>query len=194
MEKRRIAVILPAGKLFDRTFETLAAAEQDVGPCEFIRVSTDLSEPKLKSSISALKSANSIIADLTSRNPHIMFLLGYVRALGKPITYITQHAEDFPFDQSTPIVYGADPNFLRAELLAHLSGQHTTPDNKADDPRAKFLSIFGDLLQKHGHEHHGPIFQEDPKIFTLINQDMDLPLVQDIARRGWELGIRVKLM
>jgi hypothetical protein len=195
MEKIRIAVILPAGKLFDRTFEAIGATEQDLGPCEFSRISTDLSGAKLKSAFTKLESANSIIADLTARNPNVMFLTGYARALKKPITFITQHAEDFPFDQSTaPIVYGSDPNFLRTELVAQLSGQRSTPSGKGDDARAKFLSIFGDLLQKHGHEHHGPILEDQPNVYILINQDMDLPLVQDIARRARELKLRVKLM
>ena len=195
MEKIRIAVILPAGKLFDRTFEAIAATEQDLGPCEFIRISTNLSEPKLKSTFTKLESAHSIIADLTARNPNVMFLTGYARALKKPITFITQHAEDFPFDQSTPpIIYGSDPNFLRTELLHLLSGQRSTPSQRGDDARAKFLSIFGDLLQKHGHEHHGPILEDQPNVYILINQDMDLPLVQEISRRARELGIRVKLM
>jgi hypothetical protein len=195
MEKTSIAVILPAGKLFDRTFDAIAATEQDLGPCEFIRISTDLSEPKLKATFNILKSANSIIADLTARNPNVMFLTGYARALKKPITCITQHAEDFPFDPSTAsIIYGSDPNFLRTELLHHLSGQRSTPSGKGDDARAKFLVIFGDLLQKHAHEHQGPILEDQPNIYTLINQDMDLPLVQEISKRARELGIRVKLM
>ena len=195
MEKSRIAVILPAGKLFDRTFDAITAAEPDLGPTEFIRISTDLSESKLKSSFQTLESAHSIIADLTARNPNVLFLTGYARALKKPITCITQRAEDFPFDQSTaPIIYGSDPNFLRTELLHHLSGQRSTPGKTGDDARAKFLSIFGDLLQKHHHEHLGPILEDQPNIYTLINQDMDLSLVQEISRRARDLGIRIKLM
>ena len=195
MEKIRIAVILPAGKLFDRTFDAIVATEQDLGPCEFVRISTDLSESKLKSTFAKLESANSIIADLTARNPNVMFLTGYARALKKPITCITQRAEDFPFDQSTPpIIYGSDPNFLRTELLHQLSDQRSTPSQRGDDARAKFLSLFGDLLQKHAHEHRGPILEDQPNVYTLINQDMDLPLVQDIARRARELNLRVKLM
>ena len=195
MEKIRIAVILPAGKLFDRTFEAIAATEQDLGPCEFIRITTNLSESKLKSAFTKLESANSIIADLTARNPNVMFLIGYARALKKPITFITQNAEDFPFDESTPhIVYGSDPNFLRTELLHLLSDQRSTPSQRGDDARAKFLSIFGDLLQKHGHEHHGPILEDQPNVYILINQDLDLPLVQEISRRARELNLRVKLM
>ena len=186
-------VILPEGKLFDRIFvEGIAPIGQTL-KIELLRLSTDLSTPKLTSTLQALKSGTSVIADLTARNPHVMFLTGYARALEKPITYITQHAEDFPLADS-PIVYGADSNFLRTELLAQFTGQRAAHKNGGNDPRTKFLSIFGDLLQKHGHEHRGAVEQDAPNVFTLVDQNMDLALVQDIARRGRELNIRVRLM
>ena len=192
MQKSRIAVLLPAGKLFDRIFAD-AIVPANLGDLK--RLSTELSDSKLPSTLNAIKSSATVIADLSAHNPHIMFLTGYARALEKPITYLAQHAEDFPFAKSThPIIYNSDLNFLRTELVAQFSGQRTAHNNGADDPRAKFLSTFGDLLQKHAHEHRGPILQDEPNVFTLLEQDMDLALVQDIARRGRELGIRVRLM
>lgn len=196
MEKPRIAIILPTGKIYDRIFiEAIFPA--NLG--EITRLSTDLSEQTLASTLGVLKSSTAVIADLTARNPHVMFLVGCARALQKPLIYLTQHAEDFPLDQSTqPIIYGSDPSYLRSELVALFSGQKTDgsarQNNGAEDPRAKFLAIFGDLLQTHGYEHRGSVLLESPNVYTLLEQDMDLPLVQDIARRGRELGIRVKLM
>lgn len=194
MEKSLLAIILPAGKLFDRTYaEGIVPAAQECGH-QIIRISTDLTEAKLPSTFDALQSATSIIADLTARNSHVMFLLGYSRALNKEVIYLTQHVEDFPFELNNAIVYGSDTTFLRSELTAYWAGQRRAQNNGAEDPRAKFLSIFGDLLQKHGYEHRGPVVQDDPKVFTLLEQEMDLPLVQDIARRARELNIRVRLM
>ena len=194
MEKQRIAVILPAGKLFDRIFSDAIVPVAQVVGHDPIRISTDLAKTKLQPSLDILKSADAIVADLTARNPHIMFLVGYARGLNKPITFLTQHAEDFPFELDGAIVYGSDATYLKNELLAQLSGQRTNQNNGAEDPRARFLSIFGDLLQKHGHEHRGTIRQDEPNVFTLVEQDMDLALVQDIARRARELNLRVRLM
>jgi hypothetical protein len=186
-------VIMPAGKLFDRIFaEGIAPIRPTLG-VELVRLSTDLSAAKIPSTVETLKSCSQVIADVSARNPNVMFLVGCARALEKPITCITQHAEDFPFT-GNPIVYGADPNFLRSELLAQFSGERESAPTSADDARAKFLSLFGDLLQKHRYEHRGTIMQDEPTVFTLIDQEMDLALVQEIARRGRELNIRVRLM
>jgi hypothetical protein len=192
MENPRIAVILPAGKIFDRIFtEAIAAA----GLGELLRISTDLADPKLQAALATLDSCTTVIADVTARNPHAMFLAGYARALKKPILFITQSAEDFPFS-GAPIVYGANTEFLRTELAARLSANRSDPTSTPgeNDARAKFLSIFGDLLQKHRYEHRGPVEQNEPTVFTLIDQDMDLALVQEIARRARELNLRVRLM
>lgn len=193
MEKQRIAVILPAGKIFDRTYTEAILPIATTLNADLTRVPTDLHQ-QLPSALDTLKSAQTIIADLTGLNPHIMFLTGCARALDKPIHFLTQHAETFPF-KTAPIVYTNHLEHLRTDLIASLSSQtNETNSAPAEDPRAKFLSIFGDLLQKHAHEHRGPILQDEPTVFTLLEQDMDLPLVQDIARRARELGFRVRLM
>jgi hypothetical protein len=191
---QQIAVILPAGKLFDRIF-TEAIAPLATQETQLSRISTHLTEPQLTATLQHLANSTSVIADLSARNPNVLFLTGYARALNKPITYITQHAEDFPFS-AEPIVYASDLNFLRNELLSSVSGQagQTLSAPTKDTAREKFLSIFGDLLQKHGYEHRGPIEQNEPTVFTLVDQSMDLPLVQEIARRGRELNLRVRLM
>ena len=194
---QRIATILPSGKLFERVFsEGFATAKKELGPIEFVRITPDLSsETKLHQHFENIQSAAAVIADFTARNPNVMFLAGYARALKKRLTCITQHAEDFPFDQSErpPIIYGADLAFLRAELVAEYCGRSGVPPS-TEDPREMFHSIFGDLLKKHGYEHRGTIILEPPSTYTLLEQEMDLPLVQDIARRARELGLRVKLM
>jgi hypothetical protein len=196
MEKRIIAVILPAGKVFDRTFEALRPTAMDIGASECVRISTDLSQRHLTSTFDQLAQASVIIADLTARNPNVMFLVGYALGLKKQVTYITQHIEDFPLDHATqPIVYGSDFTYLTDQIISQVSGcDSVSAGSSNQDARNKFLSIFGDLLQKHGYEHRGSIVQDEPKVYTLVDQNMDLALVQDIARRGRELGIRVRLM
>ena len=177
MEKPRIAVILPPGKRFDRTFEAIAATEKDFGT-QCVRVFTDLS--LLAATLKEFADATMIIADLTGRNPDVMFLTGYALGLNKKVTFISKDPLDFPFDQSTdPIVYGLDFTSLADQLVFRHCGCNSLSNRDSkQDARTKFLSIFGDLLQKHQHEHRGPILEDQPNIYTLINQDMDLPLVQ----------------
>ena len=92
------------------------------------------------------------------------------------------------------VLYGSDTEFLGKELVSRLSGASPGDSGSSQDPRAQFLRTFGDLLKKHGYEHRGEIVQEGPTTFILKDQDMELPLVQELARRGREMGIRIKLM
>ena len=196
MKWTRIVAILPMGKLFERIFaEGIQPATKEAGT-ECVRVEPEFSSPgRLGTICQSLESANLIIADITARNPHVMFLAGYAQGTGRQLLFITQHGEDFPFDRTrhSPIIYGSDLVFLKRELLAYLRGEPTSETSEGT-AREQFLATFGDLLEKHHHEHHGDVHLENPTTYVLVNQDMDLPLVQDLARRGRELGIRIKLM
>lgn len=197
MKRSRIAAILPVGKLFDRVFgEGIAPAAKEMG-AECIRIEPEFSSPgRLGASCQNLESADLIIADITARNANVMFLAGYAQGIGREVLSLTQSGEDFPFDRSKhpPIIYGHDLAFLKAELLAYLRGDANAGAQTQGDARQQFLATFGDLLKKHQHEHHGEIHLENPTTYVLVNQDMDLALVQDLARRGRELGVRIKLM
>jgi len=197
MKRSRIAAILPIGKLSDRVFaEGIAPAAKEM-KAECIRIEPEFSSPgRLGAACQSLESADLIVADITARNANVMFLAGYTQGIGREVLFITQSGEDFPFDRSKhpPIVYGNDLAFLKAEFLAHLRGDANAGAQTPGDPRQQFLATFGDLLKKHQHEHRGEIQLENPTTYVLVNQDMDLALVQDLARRGRELGIRIKLM
>jgi hypothetical protein len=200
MKWARIAAILPVGKLFDRVFaEGIKAAVKESGAkCD--RIEPEFASPgKLGAICQKLEGANLILADITARNAHVMFLAGYAQGIGREVLFLAQSGEDFPFDgaKHAPIIYGDDRSFLKSELLAHLCGGGTKKEmqrTKDQGARERFLATFGDLLKKHQHEHHGEIYLENPATYVLVSQDMDLPLVQDLARRGRELGIRIKLM
>jgi hypothetical protein len=197
MKWTRIVALLPAGKLFDRIFAEgiKPAADQVNLSCR--RLTPEFSESgQLGAICQELETSDLVIADVTARSPNVMFLAGYAQGIGREILLITQFAEDFPFDRAkhAPIIYGCDTSFLKNELLAYLRGEVKAVDQPSSNPREQFLATFGDLLKKHAHEHRGEIYLENPTTYVLVGQDMDLPLVQDLARRGRELGLRIKLM
>ena len=43
-------------------------------------------------------SSELVLADVTGRNPNVMYVLGMAHTIGKPIVIITQRIEDVPFD------------------------------------------------------------------------------------------------
>ena len=198
MEKvARIVALLPIGKIFDRIFKDgIAASAKEMGG-EAIRIHPDFdSEGKLSAIRQSLETAEVVVADISARNPHVMYLAGLAEGIGRKTIFITQHGEEFPFDATShpPIIYGSDAEFLKRELAARISGAASADPESRPDPRAQFLGTFGDLLKRHGYEHRGEIIMEGPNTYILKDQDMELALVQDLARRGREIGIRIKLM
>jgi len=195
---KTIAALLPTGKVFDRVYEVIASSARSIG-ASCSRVGEELgSAIKTPAAGSALEAADLIITEVTSTNPHVMYKAGYAHGRGKPILFLTQHGETFPFVdiEPAPIIYGTNYDFLAEELLSYLKDGKAkeTSKNKSSDTLARFEQIFGEILRTHQYQHRGEIKMENDKTFILLNQEMDLPLVQDLARKARELGVRIKLM
>jgi hypothetical protein len=195
-----IVALLPVGKLFDRVYEGAfkpLAREEEL---TFARVETEFSvERRLEAAQEEIRKADLVIGDLTGRNPNVMYLAGYAHGIGKRVLFVAEHGEDFPFDSQkhTPVIYAGNIEFLKEEVRSYLDGKKSADEPQCPDSiagREKFLSLFGDILAAHGHKHEGEIYMENPGTFVLVNQDMDLALVQDLARRGRELRMRIKLL
>jgi hypothetical protein len=79
--------------------------------------------------------------------------------------------------------------------VAILSGKPSSDSAVAKDPvRERFDAIFGDLLHEHGYAHRGALRLEGESTFVLEEQEMELALVQDLARRAKTHGVRLKLL
>jgi len=202
---QQIAALLPLGKLFDALFaDALEPAARAAG-AEIVRVPSEFSsESRLGAVCAAIEKADCVLADLTGRSPHILYQVGYAHGIGKKVLLLAAQGEDFPFDASRHprIIHSGDGALLRAELTTFLSTgampaakPAETPATPASaDARAQFLEIFGSILAEHRHEHRGEVEMENPKTFILRDQDLSLALVQHLARRARELGLRLKLM
>lgn len=64
-----------------------------------------------------------VIADITGRNPNVLYELGIAHTLAKPVLIISRNAEDIPIDLSTRrvIVYGKGNGDWRADLELKVS-------------------------------------------------------------------------
>jgi hypothetical protein len=136
-----------------------------------------------------------VIIDITTANPSACYLTGIADALGKRAILISPIQESIPaiFENRTIIVHRWNLEFLKTELEKFAAPENLEPQLNADTPEGKFQQSFGDLLRSHGYIHRGPV-EFDGGTFTLREQDMDLPLVQDIARRAKSLNLRVRLL
>jgi hypothetical protein len=66
----------------------------------------------------AINNADFVIADITGRNPNVLYELGVAHTLAKPVLIISRSATDIPIDLSTRrvIMYGQSAGDWREEL------------------------------------------------------------------------------
>ncbi len=71
----------------------------------------------------AINGADFVIADITGRNPNVLYELGIAHALAKPVLILSRNAEDIPIDLSTRrvILYGQAERDWREELAHRVS-------------------------------------------------------------------------
>jgi len=197
---KKVIALLPEGKLFDRLYSEAIVPAVEKANWSVERLSLECSsQSKFATVHRALENADIVIADLTGKNPNVMYLVGYAHGIGRKMLLIAQHLEDFPLDKMHSVIgYAGDRAFLTTELEAFLATGTVSAKEKTSDSggsaNEKFVSLFGDILSAHNYEHRGEIQMENPTTFVLLNQDMDLALVQALARRARELGLRLKLM
>ena len=202
--KPLLAALLPMGTLFDRVYtEAIVPCSTELG-MEAQRVQAEFSDRHALSKVhDQIRQAQQIIADITARNPNVLYQIGYAHAADKRVILIAQHGEDLPFPRSNypTLIYAGNISELRRQLretvqptppgvafLAPSNGHATAPEENASD---KFLSLFGDLLTEYGCQHRGGIHMENEKTFVLENQELELALVQALARRpgSWAFAL-----
>ena len=66
----------------------------------------------------SINGADFVIADITGRNPNVLYELGVAHTLAKPVLIISRHAVDIPIDLSTRriILYGQSEGDWREDL------------------------------------------------------------------------------
>ena len=76
-----------------------------------------------------------VIADLTGRNPNVLYEVGIAHCLGKPVVFMCQKSEDIPFDLSTRRVVLYNVTELKSatqslrKALAGCSRERIVPSN-----------------------------------------------------------------
>lgn len=101
-------VLMPFGREFDDIYrEFIKPKILEVG-LEPLRADEIFSPGSIMEQIrSAIQQSRFCVADLTGRNPNVLFELGIAQTLGKPTVLLTQDISDVPFDvaQYRTIVY-----------------------------------------------------------------------------------------
>jgi hypothetical protein len=81
------------------------------------------SGPVIEDIWQAIVSATAITADVTGRNPNVMYEIGMAHTVGKPVVMLAQNIEDVPFDlrHHRSLIYTYTPRGC-ADLEAKLCG------------------------------------------------------------------------
>lgn len=143
----------------------------------------------------AIAGADLIFIDVTAANPTACYVAGIADAAAKRTILLSPIAETIPaiLGSRATIVHRWNLDHLKTELQKFAAPEAEAAAPSDDTPAGKFHKLFGDLLRAHGYAHRGPV-EFDGSTFTVREQEMELPLVQEIAARAKSLSLRVRLL
>lgn len=116
-------VVMPFNSLFESEYERVIRPAIEEAGLECVRGNEIYTEQAIIQDIwKSIRNARVVVAELSGRNPNVMYETGLAHAIGKPIIMLTREQHDVPFDlRSLRYIY-YDPNNpfwgddLRAEL------------------------------------------------------------------------------
>ena len=92
-------VVMPFDRLFASLYErVIRPAAEELGlHCE--RGDEIYARPNVVADIwKAIREARVVVAELSGKNPNVLYEIGLAHALGKPIIMLTRNEDDVPFD------------------------------------------------------------------------------------------------
>jgi hypothetical protein len=140
----RAFVVMPFDPEFQAVYEQLIVPALNAVGYDVKRADSDLDQQNvLKDVVRGIATADLVVAELTSRNPNVLYELGVSHALRRNTVLITQSMEDIPFDLRTYRVIRYSTQFdaagkLREQLEAIGKG-HRDGDIDFGSPVIDFL-------------------------------------------------------
>lgn len=92
-------VVMPFNSLFQTEYEKVIQPTLEELNIKCIRGDEIYAQQRIMDDIwSSIRSCRFIIAELTTRNPNVLYEIGLAHAIGKPVIIMTRNSEDVPFD------------------------------------------------------------------------------------------------
>lgn len=182
----KVVLFTSEGAIFEALREAVKQVFPDVG-----LLSGDMV------SFAAIADCDLALIEVTAGNPLGLYFAGAADALGRKSALLAAIREDLPARllERAILIHGWNLEFLKGELRK-LGGRDVaarTENPQNETASEKFQRLFGDLLAQHGYHHRG-VVEFEGNVFTLREQEMDLPLVQALAKRSKALNLRVRLL
>jgi hypothetical protein len=127
-------VVMPFHSLFETEYERVIRPAIEEAGLECVRGDEIYTEQAIVQDIwKSIRQSRVVVAELSGRNPNVMYEIGLAHAIGKPIVLITRNQEDVPFDLRALRYIYYDPNNpfwgedLRSELTKIIHKVLETP-------------------------------------------------------------------
>ena len=92
-------VIMPFAGTFSVVYERIIRPAVEEAGLACVRADELFARPQITHDIwQQIRSCRLVLAELTGRNPNVLYELGLAHAIGKPSVIITRNDEDVPFD------------------------------------------------------------------------------------------------
>ena len=132
--QNRCFVAMPFLPLFERQYERVIRPAVETAGLVCVRGDEVYTKPLIVQDVwASIRRSRLVVAELSGRNPNVMYEVGLAHAIGKPIVLLTRNEDDVPFDLKALryIYYDTDnPDWgpdLRAELGRAIERVLATP-------------------------------------------------------------------
>ncbi len=102
--------------------------------------------------VHGISQADLVVAEISSRNPNVMYELGIAHALGKPTVILTQDIDQVPFDLRSYRLIKYSPHFA---AIGGLIDSLKSIARAVQDGTIKYSSPVQDFFDKDSHESLG---------------------------------------
>ena len=92
-------VVMPFSSLYQIEYESIIKPTLEELSIKCVRGDEIYSKQRIMDDIwQSIKSCRFVIAELTGKNPNVLYEVGLAHAIGKPVIILTRNADDVPFD------------------------------------------------------------------------------------------------
>lgn len=159
-------VIMPFSPTYQTLYKRIIKPAVEDSGLECVRADEVFSKPQITYEIwNQVRACRLVLAELTGKNPNVLYELGLAHAIGKPSIIITRHKDDVPFDLRALryLYYDTNDPFWGENLR-----QQITEMIRSVIEHAEFGSIFESISIQ------GPIEFEKPIIETNKEKSIDV--------------------
>jgi hypothetical protein len=155
-----VLVLMPfAEELTDLYQLAVKAACEEVGAyCE--RVDEQVYDSTILDRIvNQIAKADIVVAEVSDRNPNVLYEVGYAHALGRRVVLVARNADGLPFDLSSRphVIYGGRLTELRTKLAPIIKHWIEHPLGSQRAPAASFEVFLDDIRLREDHETVVPV-------------------------------------